>query len=57
MRAFVATCLVMDPEKRPSSASLERNPWLKRACEPSGMLPLIQTLRDGGNSTGGCVIQ
>jgi serine/threonine protein kinase len=26
MRAFVATCLVMDPEKRPSSASLERNP-------------------------------
>jgi hypothetical protein len=57
MRAFVATCLVMDPEKRPSSASLERNPWLKRACEPSGMLPLIQTLRDGGNSTGGCTIQ
>jgi hypothetical protein len=45
------------PEKRPSSASLERNVWLKRACDPSGMVPLIQTLRDGGTGSGGCVIQ
>lgn len=57
MRAFVATCLVMDPEKRPSSASLERNPWLKRACEPQGMVPLIGMLKDGGKEGLGCVIQ
>ena len=57
MKQFVETCLVMDPEKRPSATQLGKHPWIvKKSCQPHAMVPLNDTLKAGGKHSGGCVV-
>jgi len=39
---FIEQCTVMDPNSRPTSTQLLSHPFLKLACDPREMLPLVQ---------------
>jgi hypothetical protein len=42
MKDFVRCTLIKEPEDRPDSITLLKHPFLKRACPPSGMIPLME---------------
>ena len=54
MKDFVAQCLQMAPEKRPTSRALTLHPWLKTACDPADIIPLVEIVKSKGG--GGCSI-
>lgn len=42
MKDFVRCTLIKDPEERPDAVALLKHPFLKKACQPAAMLPLIE---------------
>jgi len=43
---FVKQCLIKDVEKRPSAAQLMDHPFLSKACQPSGLVPVIEEAKE-----------
>lgn len=41
MKDFVQQCLTVDGEARPEAKELLRHPFLKKACKPADMVPLM----------------
>jgi len=44
-KEFLAKCLEKDPEKRPSATEMLQHPFIKKACPPVAMIPIIKDSR------------
>eukprot|EP01097_Dermamoeba_algensis_P001131 TRINITY_DN1424_c0_g1_i3.p1 TRINITY_DN1424_c0_g1~~TRINITY_DN1424_c0_g1_i3.p1 ORF type:complete len:343 (-),score=86.30 TRINITY_DN1424_c0_g1_i3:176-1204(-) len=44
-REFLAKCLEKDPEKRPSATDMLQHPFIRKACPPAAMIPVIREAR------------
>jgi serine/threonine protein kinase len=41
LKDFIEKCTEMDPDFRPSASELLQHPFLKKACLPKDLIPLV----------------